>query len=413
MSEQPVQADLFDHVLQAYADAGGSLSNDQLYRELSRRAGIDERAWTEREAVGTSAKTYSLLKRRVRWMQQSLRNLGLLDHAESGQRGHWSITPKGKGKLTPAAPRRVLLGFSTRLGLALWSGAESVFPKLDEPITLCLTSPPFALAVPRAYGNPSLDEYVGWLCSQLEPIVKNLLPGGVIALNVSNDIFLPGSPARAPYQEMLLLALYSKLSLYKMDQLVWRNITKPPAPVRWASITRQQLNVAWEPIYILTNDPINCKADNRRVLQEHTQRQLDLIRRGGEQRTTNYGDGAYRLRHGSYANETPGRIPRNVLDYPHRCADKQALARMAKAQGLPVHGATMPLKLAKFLVEYLSDVNDLVVDPFGGWFRTAKAAEMTGRRWVSTEKHAEYVLGGANGFRDCEAFELFGSLAAA
>lgn len=66
---------------------------------------------------------------------------------------------------------------------------------------------------------------------------------------------------------------------------------------------------------------------------------------------------------------------------------------MAKVQGLPVHGAPMPLDLADFLVRYLSAEGELVVDPFGGWGTTGIAAEQTGRRWMSTEKHVEYIHG--------------------
>jgi site-specific DNA-methyltransferase (cytosine-N4-specific) len=72
----------------------------------------------------------------------------------------------------------------------------------------------------------------------------------------------------------------------------------------------------------------------------------------------------------------------------------------------------MPLNLAKMIIEFLTEKDHLIADPCGGWFRTAKAAELLGRRWVSTEYIGEYVLGGALGMRDSEGFEMFGRLAA-
>ena len=36
-------------------------------------------------------------------------------------------------------------------------------------------------------------EYVDFICGALEPLLKNLIVGGCIALNVSNDIFLSKS----------------------------------------------------------------------------------------------------------------------------------------------------------------------------------------------------------------------------
>ena len=65
----------------------------------------------------------------------------------------------------------------------------------------------------------------------------------------------------------------------------------------------------------------------------------------------------------------------------------------------------MPLSLASFLVEFLSAPDDLIADPFGGSFTSALAAARLGRRWISTEIMAEYVLGAANRFRDAHGFE--------
>ncbi|MBG6083085.1 site-specific DNA-methyltransferase [Rubrivivax gelatinosus] len=402
------QLDLFDHVLDVYAAAGGPVSNAALYQAVAGRAGLDRTEFERKEAIGRAGEQHSPLKRRVRWWQQSLRQLGLLER-KADERGVWSITPKGKRKLTPAAAGRVLLGFSTDLGVALWASSNSVFASLDEPIALCLSSPPYPLACPRAYGNPAAAEYVDWLCGLMEPIVKHLVPGGSICLNISQDIHEPGSPARSLYVERLVIALHDRLGLHLMDRLIWRS-NKAPGPVRWASISRQQLNVAYEPVFWFTNDPKLCRSDNRRVLQAHSERHLALIRRGGEQRTSEYGDGAYRLRHGSYGNETPGRILRNVIDVSNRCPERDRTRRQALAQGLPAHGATMPVKLAELLIEFLTEQGDLVVDGCGGWVTTGRAAENLGRRWLVTELMGEHVLGGALRFQDEPGFELYGSL---
>ena len=66
----------------------------------------------------------------------------------------------------------------------------------------------------------------------------------------------------------------------------------------------------------------------------------------------------------------------------------------------------MPLALAKFLVEWLSRPGDLVVDPMAGTLTTAKAAEITGRRWLASELHLEYLLAGAYRFEGDAAASL-------
>jgi site-specific DNA-methyltransferase (cytosine-N4-specific) len=405
------QIDLFDHVLEVYADQAGSLSNEALYRQLGERAGLPEDAWKERIDLGPDQRGHSVLKRRVRWWQQSLRHLGLLERDMQRGRGHWRLTPQGMRKLTPAAPGRVLLGFSTDLGVALWGDARGTFSRLDEPIALCLSSLPYPLAQPRAYGNPSSAEYVDWVIRLLEPIIKSLLPGGSICLNLGEDVFEPGSPARSDYVERTVIALRDRLGLWKMAHTPWHNPTKAPGPIRWASITRQHLNVAWEPIYIFSNDPHNWIANNQRVLEPHTERHLAYVRSGGARQAKTNCDGAYRLYPGSFSKETPGRIPRNLRVMPHKCADKEQARVQAIAQGLPVHGATMPLKLAQFYIEYLTEPGQLVVDPCAGWMTTGKAAQITGRRWLCTELMGEYVLGAASRFKSQPGFEQLGSLA--
>lgn len=414
-AQLPAQRDLFELVIDAYVGADTAVANDELYRRVGQAAGIEPAAWDEKRPIGRAGQMHSPLKRKVRWYQQTLKNLGVLEpvDGEAG-RGRWRLTSAGRAKyskLTPAAPRRVLLGFSTDLGLALWASFEHVFPALGEPIHLSITSPPYPLAVERAYGNVSEAGYVDWICQMLEPIVRHLAPGGSVVLNISNDIFMPKSPARSLYRERLVLALHERLGLFKMDEIPWINRSKPPGPLQWASLSRQQLNVAWEPIYWFTNDPHRCLADNRRVLLEHTERHKRLLAAGGEQRTARYGDGAYRLRPGSYGRPTAGRIPKNVIEAGHACPDKQAVRRLALDQGLPTHGAAAPVSIGRQLVEFLTRPGDLVVDQCAGWFNFLKAAELSGRRWLGTELMGEHVLGAASRFRSAPGFRMVGEWA--
>lgn len=405
------QLDLFEHVLKSYAHEGGPLSNDVLYAKVASSAGVPLEIIEKKVPIGKSGEMHSPFRRRVRWYQQTLRALGLLEKDDVAGRGHWKLTPKAKQKLTPAQGTAVMLGFSTDLGVALWAASSSVFPLIGEPITLCLTSPPYPLKKARAYGNPPIQEYVDFILKQMEPIVRHLAPGGSICLNVSNDIFEDHSPARSTYKERMLIALEDKLGLKLMDTLIWHNPNKPPGPIQWASLSRQQLNVAYEPVYWMTNDPRLCKSDNRRVLQQHTEQHMKLLNAGGERRSAVYGDGAYRLREGSFGKRTDGRIPRNILQFSHVESEKNEFRKEIQAQGLPHHGAMMPRRLARLLIEFLTEPGDLVVDNHFGHATTLIEAEDLGRRWFGAELMAEHVLGGALRFKDRPGFHCFGSLA--
>ena len=398
------QLDLFSSVLHAYGQPeNATLNNTDLYKLAAATAGVSDEDANRRAAVGKSGLEHNLFTRRIRWYQQTLKDSGVLQKVE-GVRGVWRLTIPAAKDLSRIAPTVSVVGFSTELGIAILGSCDTVFASIDAPITLVVTSPPYPLAIARKYGNPPEHVYVDWICKTLEPVVKNLVPGGSICLNVSKDIFLPKSPERSLYCERLLLALHDRLGLRLMDRLIWQNKSKPPGPFQYASKARTQLNVEYEPIYWLTNDPSKVKSDNRRVLQQHTDRHMALIAAGGEQRKGAFSDGAYSVRPGSYGKATAGRIPRNVLSFGHRCASQSAYKAYTQKVGLPAHGAPMPLSLASFLVEFLSEPGDLVADPFSGSFTTGVAAERLGRRWLGTECMVEYVLGSASRFQAAHGF---------
>lgn len=399
------QYDLFAHVAGVYADAGDTcLSNNELYHAVAERAGIPNDCLDKREPIGASGQQHSVLKRAIRWHQQTLKHMGVIER--DGARGMWRLMDTTKRGLHEAISGVRLVAFSTKLGVAVWGDCHDVFRNLGEPITLCVTSPPYPLARARAYGGPLEAEYVDFIVRALEPIVRNMAAHGSIALNVSNDIFEQGRPSRSMYCERLVLALHDKLGLSLMDRLVWSNPSKPPGPVQWSSLKRVQLNVGYEPIYWFAVDPLRVKACNRRVLEQHTERHLRLLAKGGTTREASYSDGAYRLHPGRFGKPTDGRIPKNVLTCGHTCRDAGRYRRDARALGLPVHGAMWPLSIPDFLVRFLSGVGDLVVDPFGGRVTTGMAAEMNDRRWFVAERVLDYLRPSAERFRGFGGFEM-------
>lgn len=407
----PEQLDLFAHVTTAYADARGTLDNATLYRTVAERCGIDGNELQARVPIGTSGTLHNPVTRRIRWMQQTLKRLGVIEHVE-GQRGVWRLAEQVGKDLHRATAGVRLVAFHTGLGMAIWSRHEDVFPRLGEPITLCVSSPPYPLRRARAYGNPSAADYVDFLCTALSPIVHDLVPGGSIVLNLTNDSFEAGSPARSLYLERLTLALHERLGLFLMDRIPWVNLSKPPGPTWWACVHRVQLTSAYEPVLWFTNDPLRVRSDNRRVLEAHTERHRALMHRGGAGREATYGDGAYQLRTGSYGKVTAGKIPRNVLHRGHVCSDTATYRSHVASLQLPSHGAMQPTAIPDFFIRLLSEPDELVVDPFGGTTKTGLAAERLGRRWIVTEWVLQYLRGAAEMYRAFPAFHLHPALVA-
>lgn len=282
------QRDLFEHVLDTFAHAEGALSTTSIYARVGERANLAQEDIEARSPIGKRGARHSTVKRAIRWRLQDLKAMGMIERV-AGERGVWQLADTSARKGLFEAPKHVrLVAFSTRLGVAVWGCCETVLAGLDCPISIVVTSPPYPLSQPRRYGGPSdEDEYVDFITRAMEPVAKHLAPGGAVCLNLSNDVFLPGLPARSMYRERLMLELRSRFGWVLADTLLWSNPGKPPGPVMWSSRTRQLLNTGYETIHVLTNDAKRFCGDNRRVLEQHTRRQMQLIERGGEARTTN------------------------------------------------------------------------------------------------------------------------------
>jgi DNA modification methylase len=56
----------------------------------------------------------------------------------------------------------------------------------------------------------------------------------------------------------------------------------------------------------------------------------------------------------------------------------------------PPHPSPKPLRFMRWLVNRLSEENDVIVDPFGGSFTTAVAAKQLGRQFIGIEIEKKY-----------------------
>jgi len=408
-NRNPVQPDLFAAVAAAYADSpDGKLDNASLYRLVAQQVGLDEQTLNHRSPVGAAGAMRSLVKRKIRWHQQALKQIGVI--SPTGARGIWQLTEPITKQLDKVIDNTAIVAFSTELGVAILGDCKKVFAgDFAEPIHLVITSPPYPLKNARDYGNPAESKYVDFICESVEPLLRNMAPGASLVLNVSPNIFKNKSPARSTYIERLTLAL-EDLGLELIDRVVWRDPNKLPGPTFWACVNRVQLCAEYEFVLWFSNDALKMleekRSDNRRVLIPHSEQHIQLMQSGGEQRTTNYGDGAYKLRHGSFAGETSGKIPKNVLSLSHNCKDTRAFRKAAKLLGFPAHGAMFPSSVPEFFIKLLTKENELVVDPFGGSGKTGLVAERLRRRWIISEIVAQYARTSAELFRGFANFNL-------
>jgi DNA modification methylase len=62
-----------------------------------------------------------------------------------------------------------------------------------------------------------------------------------------------------------------------------------------------------------------------------------------------------------------------------------------RSNGITPHPARMPTKLVEFFIRFLTDANDLVLDPFAGSNTTGAVAESQARQWIAIEIDREYI----------------------
>ncbi|EGR0686947.1 hypothetical protein NRI58_003355 [Vibrio parahaemolyticus] len=382
------QMELFDAVEEAYFEGDGKLAQKDLYSKVANKLSINPQE--QYGAVGKQ-KSVNLFYRAVRWVQQSLKARKLLTNVDKGV---WELCGTAKEKLHTIKEAKSVVAMSTSLGLMICSKSESVLGNdiIEEDIDLVLTSPPYILQQSRNYGGTSqTKEWVGFIMNIINKISPRLADGASICLNVGQDSFHKGMPARQTHIERLIIEM-EDAGFWLVDRLIWQS-NKAPTPYAWTSLNRYMLKASFEFCLHFTNNPLKLQSNNQRVLLPHSQQHRKFVESGGVRKAVINSDGAHAKNVGDYSGTDlkKGKLASNNLYFANKCARNEAVNRFAREHALPTHGAKMPYKLAEFLVKYLCPVGGLVVDPFGGSGTTAEACETTGRRWISIEPILEYI----------------------
>lgn len=269
----------------------------------------------------------------------------------------------------------------------------------SDSVDLIVTSPPFALLRPKAYGNEPQDDYVRWFLRFADEFHRVLKPTGSLVLDLGGA-WERGVPVKSLYAFELLVALCRRPSrpFYLAQDFYWYNPARLPSPAAWVTVARVRAKDSVNYIWWLSKTP-QPKADNSRVVMEYTDGMKRLLESGrynrGERPSGHVvGEG--------FVDDRGGSIPPNILAISNTGNDQQ-YAQGVRSAGLPVHPARFPAALPRFFVEMLTDAGDLVVDPFAGSNVTGQVSEVLGRRWVSIDIDEDYVRGSQVRFDSLQA----------
>lgn len=282
---------------------------------------------------------------------------------------------------------RMLLGFSDEL---LSSGALARF---ETKVNLVFTSPPFPLNTKKRYGNKNGEEYIEWLSSYGPLLKKMLTRDGSIVMEVGN-CWEPGSPVMSTLPIRSLLRFQQDNELFLCQEFVYHNPAKLPSPAQWVNVDRVRVKDSFTKIWWMSPSA-KPKADNRRVLREYSTSMRGLLK----SRKYNAGKrpSEHRIGEQSFLVDNGGAIPGSVLTFSNTQSNEK-YQDYCRENGIELHPARMPMSLASFFINFLTQPGDLVLDPFGGSNTTGAAAEQLKRFWLSIEAEETYVLGSKGRF---------------
>jgi DNA modification methylase len=293
---------------------------------------------------------------------------------------------------------KMSLFFKTKNGEAYNSSIEKFLESkkgksLKGKVNLIFTSPPYPLIVPKKYGNKQGDEYLNWIANISSGLKDLLTVDGSLVVEIGNA-WTKGSPIMSTLPIETLMAISKETNLNICQQFVWHNPGKLPGPATWVNVKRERITDSFTHIWWYSKSE-HPKADNRNVLTPYTPAMNKLIK------TKKYNHGerpsGHKISKTGFLSNNGGAIARSTLIFSNTGSDKNYRDWCIKKE-VPQHPARMPMDLAEFFVKFLTDKNDLVLDPFGGSCTTGKAAEIHGRKWVCVEQNDEYLIGAKGRF---------------
>lgn len=298
------------------------------------------------------------------------------------------------------------LCFQTRRGRMFHGAAEDVLAqeqiqRLKGSVQLIFTSPPFPLQRKKRYGNKTGSEYINWLASFASRFSELLTPDGSIVVEIGNA-WQPRSPTMSTLPMRALLEFQEAGNLHLCQEFVWNNPAKLPTPAQWVTVERIRVKDSFTRLWWLSPSD-RPKACNRRVLQPYSEKMRELLDRG------KYNAGRRPSEHNisetSFLQDNSGAIPSNVLSHSNTSAT-DSYRRYCVDIGAEVHPARMPVGVAEFFIQFLTEEDDLVLDPFAGSNTTGYAAERNDRNWIGIEPQVEYLRGALGRFMDADKLSV-------
>lgn len=277
---------------------------------------------------------------------------------------------------------------------------------LKGSISLIITSPPFPLNNKKKYGNEKGDEYQKWF-TDLAPIFSDLLTDdGSLVIEIGNS-WEPDRPVQSLLHLECLFGLvkHPKAKLRLIQEFICYNPSKLPSPAQWVTVKRLRTVDSYTHVWWLAKSDFP-KADNSKILRPYSKSMEKLLsrqnynsgKRPSEHNISEKGflkDNGGSIAHNFFEMEQMDkdrevRLPHSVLSFSNTTSNDFFLTK-CREQKITPHPARMSGGLVNFFIKFLTDENDLVLDPFSGSNTTGYCAEALNRKWMGFEIREDYI----------------------
>jgi DNA modification methylase len=322
-----------------------------------------------------------------------------------------------KHKTGKALRKKGRLVFKTPSGRFYVGDSVSTLKKLKQlegKVQLIITSPPFPLNKKKSYGNLSGEDYLEWFTS-LAPLFARLLkPDGSVVIEIGNA-WEQGRPVQSllPLKSLLGFLSNEEADFRLCQEFICYNPSRLPSPAAWVTTNRIRTVDSYTHLWWMskTDKP---KADNNRVLRPYSKSMKALL----SSKTFNAGKrpSEHKISEDGFLKDCGGSIAQNFFELdtldPKRerrlpnafsfsnTSSNDYFSRVCKRRNIVPHPARMPMGLAAFFIQFLTDRGDLVLDPFAGTNTTGYAAQRLGRKWLAVEAKKEYATQARIRFND-------------
>ncbi len=278
--------------------------------------------------------------------------------------------------------------------------------ELRGKVNLIITSPPFPLNNKKQYGNEKGEEYLKWFVD-MAPIFSDLLAeDGSLVIEIGNA-WEPERPVQSLLHLECLFGLvkHPNADLRLIQEFICYNPSKLPSPAQWVTVNRFRTVDSYTHVWWIAKNDFP-KADNSKVLRPYSKSMLSLLKkqkynagkRPSEHNISDSGflkDNGGSIAHNFFEMEKVDenrdvRLPHSVLSFSNTNSNDYFLKTCREKNIIP-HPARMSGGLVNFFIEFLTDEDDIILDPFSGSNTSGYCAEKLNRNWISFEIMQEYI----------------------